>query len=241
MAPAVTPKMPATTTHRQRGLSRWPVGKSSGRKTTRIPIAGMNHDEATHATGTSSGESPPAAIAERSNSPAEKVTPASTPDTRRSQPITFSERRVVRTAPTRARFAGRRRKMRKKGSDSMSPRSRAAAVSTSERDERNHGDRRSGPASRRGRDGIEGREHGSGRSSPSRPQAAGAGVHCGSVARDRSGSVTTQGIPVQSASYRPLEQAATDPAGTARSRRDNQARRPDWRWGDYGCRVRAGR
>ncbi len=127
-APAETPKIPTTTTQRQRGLSRWPVGKTSGRKQTRIPIAGMNHAEATHAAGTISGQSPPAAIADRSYSPPAKQRPASTPDTRRSQPITFSERLVVRIAPTRPRFAGRSRKMRRNGMSGRSPLSRAAAI-----------------------------------------------------------------------------------------------------------------
>ena len=91
----------------------------------------MNQADATHAAGTSSGQSqPPAAIAERSYSPAEKVKPASAPDTSRSQPIEFSGRRVVSTAPTRPRFAGRSRKIRKKGIARTSPRSRAAPVSS---------------------------------------------------------------------------------------------------------------
>jgi hypothetical protein len=44
--------------------------------------------------------------------------------------MTLSGRRVVSTAPTRPRFAGRSRKMRKKGIDCTSPRSRAAVVSS---------------------------------------------------------------------------------------------------------------
>ena len=47
-----------------------------------------------------------------------------------------------------------------------------------------------GRASRPGRDATEVREQGSGRSMRSRPQAAGAGVHEETVAKNRSGSVT---------------------------------------------------
>ena len=139
---ADTPTMPATTTHRQRGLSRWPVGKTRGRKTTRIPIAGLNPAEATHAAGTSIGQSPPAANTDRSYSPPAKVTPASTPATRRSQPITFSGRRVVRTAPTRPRFAGRRRKTRKNGMRRQVAPQQGRNRLDRERDERDDDDRR---------------------------------------------------------------------------------------------------
>ena len=160
-APAAHPKIP-----------RRPPTASVGSADGRSGRQRQEHDEdpdrrdepgeATHAAGTSSGQSPPAAITDRSYSPPAKVTPASTPATRRSQPIRFSGRRVVRIAPTRPRFAGRSKKTRKNGITAGRP--GAAPPPSRARAGRARGRRSTtGRVSRRGRDGTWVRAQESGR------------------------------------------------------------------------------